>query len=293
MREGEVVVSLMCNLRNSLAERMNKQAIIEAADRIRSTFTSTLEGETYQLRGILNTEALLIAALAEAYGVSLIVESGRARGYSTYLLAKYFQAQRPALRIVSIDLDDTSADAAYSEQKLAPFVNVTLRYGDAKQLIAQQVTEPCLVFIDGPKGDAAIKLAAELLQDERVKAVLVHDLHQDVFTRDIAELVFTETFFSDDEDFVRAFQDLDANCWEVMANTGYKPYVRAGESTKSYGHTLAVFFNNERPVRTDVYERYRAYLSRKRKSLKTQLMDKLRSTIWGHYRTVARRLAGK
>jgi predicted O-methyltransferase YrrM len=267
---------------------MNKQDIILTAEKTLPKFIKTLEGEEYQLRGILNSEALLLIALTEAFGVSLVVESGRARGYSTYLLAKYFQSEHPNLRLISIDLDDSSEDAKYSEQKLGPFKNVSLVYGNANEVIKDQVNEPCIVFIDGPKGDAAIKLSAELLQDERVQAVLVHDLHRGIFARDIAELVFVDSFFTDDESFVERFKHVDANCWKVMASNGYKPYLRKGEPSESYGHTLAVFFNNESPVRLSVYKRYQAYLASKRTPLTQQLVGRMKSAIWLHYRRFVR-----
>ena len=272
---------------------MNKEQIILACEKTLPRFKETLAGEEYQLRGILNTEALLLVSLAEAFGVSLVVESGRARGYSTYLLAKYFKAENPKLNVISIDLDDTSEDAKYSEEKLKPFSNVSLVYGNANEVIEEQVTEPCIVFIDGPKGDAAIKLAAELLQDDRVKAVLVHDLHRGVFTRDISELVFAEAFFTDDKSFVECFKDLDDNCWQVMAGSGYKPYVRKGKPTESYGHTLAAFFNNNSPVRKSIYGRYQNYLSDKKSSLSHQIISRLKSAIWTRYRNLVRAFQSK
>ena len=165
-----------------------------------------------------------------------------------------------------------------------------LVYGNANEVIKEQITEPCLVFIDGPKGDDAIKLAAELLEDERVKAVLVHDLPRSVFTRDISELVFSETFFTDDEQFVTRFSTIDANCWEVMAGTGYEPYLRKGQKTESYGHTLSAFFNNDAPVNQAAYQRYQKYLADKRVPLLRLVIGRVKSAIWLRYRRLARAL---
>lgn len=256
---------------------MTRKEIIDTSASLESDFITTLKGEKYQLRGILNSEALLIIAVAEYYGVKHIIESGRARGHSTNLLAKYFTGSDT--KITSIDLDKHSPDAHYSEEYLKRYQNLALIYGDSFTLIKEQVEEDCVVFIDGPKGEAAIRLCSDLLKDKRVKAVLIHDLHQNVFTRNICELIFTNTFYSDDSEYVERFKSLDADCWEVMQGTNYAPYLRAGNQVLSYGHTLALVFNSTSPYREPYYSNYLHYKKQNRTSIKRILREKFFSTL--------------
>lgn len=256
---------------------MQKTDIIAACQKTLPTFTQTLTDETYQLRGILNSEALLITALAEHFGVKHIIESGRARGHSTNLLAKHFTDTD--VHITSIDLDKRSPDARYSEQHLQQYDNLTLLYGDSFTLIPQQVTQDCVVFIDGPKGEPALGLVSDLLQDKHVKAVMVHDLHKNTFPRNISELIYTDTFFSDDDAFVAQFKQLDDDCWRVMEGTGYTPYVRAGQPVASYGHTLGVYLNSAQPFNQPVHDNYITHKKDTRPTISKLLQKKFFSLV--------------
>jgi hypothetical protein len=233
---------------------MNQSEIIASATSCEQLFQSILHSETYQPRGIFNSEALLLATVIKELDVKHIIESGRARGHSTNLLAKFFDDGE--LQITSIDFDKTSVDAQYSEQYLSQYKNLTLLYGDSNQLITKNIRGDCVVFIDGPKGDEAIQLAANLLDDKRVKAVAVHDLHKNTWHRNICEAVFSHYFFSDDVDYVERFKHLDDNCWEVLEGTGEKPYQRYGKPIASYASTLGIFFNSEKPLVQPAYQNY-------------------------------------
>jgi predicted O-methyltransferase YrrM len=257
---------------------MEKNEIIAACRQVLPTFLETLNDEKYQLRGVLNSEALLIVAIAEHFGVKSIIESGRARGHSTNLLAKYFQSN-PEMKIASIDLDNHSEDAKYSEKYLQKFSNLTLIYGDSFEVIPQTISGECIIFIDGPKGEDALELCSRLLLDSRVKAVLIHDLHKNVFPRDIAELVYTSTFFTDDKDFVEEFKSLDSDCWSVMEGTNYSPYVRDGKSVLSYGHTLGAIFNSSSPFNQPAHDNYLERREYTKPTLKKILIEKLFSII--------------
>jgi len=236
---------------------MNTQDILKVATDTRKAFQTCIQNEPYQLRGIFTSEALLMVSIIKALDVKSLVESGRARGYSTKLFARFF-ASDPTFNIVSIDFD-RSEDTHFSEQELAPFKNVRLLYGDARILVPKEITAPCVVFIDGPKGDEALLLAATCIKNPLVRAVFVHDLHQSTFHRNIAEMLFTKTFFSDDADFVSAHKDLDAPCWDMLKDHGEVPYVRKGKKMQSYASTVAVFFGGNDAVRNDVLENYTNY----------------------------------
>lgn len=242
---------------------MKNKEIFEQGDEISSKFEKEIEGIEYQLRGVLNSEALLLAAITEAMDVELIIESGRARGYSTKILAEFFN-DNPKLEIASIDFDKYSKDAKYSEKEMAEYNNVSLLYGDAHQLAPALATKDCIVFIDGPKGDEALLLSIELLKNKNVKAVCVHDLHQSTFHRDICSMIFNNTFFSDNQDFVEKFSYLDKPCWEKLDSDKEQPYLRKGQEINSYGSTLGVIFNKDNTLTQPQVRNFEEY--RKRES---------------------------
>ncbi len=252
---------------------MTKQKIIAAASTALPAFKNVLTDEQYQLRGIFNSEALLLVALAQVLETPTIVESGRARGHSTKLIAKFFK--NDPVKIISIDFDETSPDTAYSEKYLAQYENVKLIYGDSHKLIAEQIQDNTFVFIDGPKGDEAILLAARLLKDSRVRAVAVHDLHKNTWHRNICEAIFSNHFFSDDLEFVEAFKSIDDNCWEILEGTGEAPYQRYGKKVASYASTVGVFFNSDQPLVKTAYDNYRSYYESQKPTLKSAVINSL------------------
>lgn len=257
---------------------MNRDSIIQTARSCEARFKQISAEEPYQLRGILNSEALLTIAVAEHFGVTHIIESGRARGHSTNLLAKYF-SEHSNTTITSIDLDKHSADAQYSESYLQKYTNLELRYGNAFTVLPQCITRDCIVFIDGPKGEAALNLTSQLLADTRVKAVLVHDLHQNVFPRTIAESIYQNTFFSDDPTFVEHFEHLDTDCWRVMEGTGYAPYVRDGVPVLSYGHTLGAIFNSDQPYIEPAHSNYQAHRVYNQPTIKKLVRERIMNVV--------------
>jgi hypothetical protein len=240
---------------------MKKEKIIANAKAELMKFQIVAKMESYQSRGIFTSEALLIISIARMLNVKFIVESGRARGYSTKIFAEFFKNDSK-VKIISIDFDTNSKDAKYSEEQLRDYKNVSLIYGDANNLIADYVKEDCLVFIDGPKGDEALLLAAKLIKYSHVKAICIHDLHKNTFHRNICEILFTEVFFSDDAEFVKEFEFLDSGCWEKLKVIGESPYLRKGEKNLSYASTVAVIFSNAHPINERILENYKEYYLR-------------------------------
>ena len=233
---------------------MKKQNVLEACRTNLKSFQETIKDEAYQARGILNSEALLIVSLASYYKVKLIIESGRARGNSTNLIAKFFD-EKPDVKVISIDYEQNE-DTKYSEELLKKYNNVETIYGDSHEELPKLVSEDCVVFIDGPKDESAIELTSKLLETKKVKAVLVHDLYRSKFIRDVCERIFTNSFFTDDIDFVNEFKDLDDDCWEQLAQRGDKPYQINGKELYSYGPTIGVFFNSDNPFSEPSYSNY-------------------------------------
>lgn len=138
-------------------------------------------------RGINIKDGLKIAKHIEEINPEIIIESGRARGASTEIFAKYF----PDKKIISIDFDKHSRDTKYSEKKLKKYKNIKLVYGDSRKIIFNYLKKTSHVFIDGPKGHEAIILAAKLFEEKNVKSISLDDFSEDDFYTTIIENIFT------------------------------------------------------------------------------------------------------
>jgi hypothetical protein len=155
--------------------------------------------------GIWESEMLLFYATVKPLGPKQILESGRARGKSTLILARCF----PESRIVSVEFDRQSENAGAAEVKLRNERNVDLLYGDSREIFPQQLQNGDAVLIDGPKDFRALKLAVDLLRTGKPCTVFVHDFPLNSLQRKFVERNFPNAFFGDDPVF-RRFQSLDA-----------------------------------------------------------------------------------
>lgn len=227
---------------------MNYKAsdIISICETEKDNFQELSKTFTYDIKGILNSEMLFICALSKELGVRDIIESGRARGNSTEIFAKYFESNTD-VTISSVELSKYSQDSIVALERLrGRYDNLSLLYGNSFFLLPRlcSKSESCTVLIDGPKGKYALILADRLLTYPSVKAVFIHDTHQDTNWRQMIERVYSNVFSSDDSEFVSRFKDLDAPCWKVY-NTweGFEtwgPYTRDNVKMKSYGPTLTM-----------------------------------------------------
>jgi SAM-dependent methyltransferase len=187
----------------------------------------------FENKGILFSEALFIIATLGGQGPPRIVESGRARGQSTLLLAKAF----PDVEVISVEIDPDSPDARVAEARLAGLPNLELRYGDAERLLFDLVRPGDAVMIDGPKGWRSIRLALRLLARRRPAFAFVHDCYQGIPRRAFLDRHVPGVFFSDDPAFAPTFADLDAPCWE--SDIRWRPHLHRGRAEASYGPTVA------------------------------------------------------
>lgn len=146
----------------------------------------------------------LFYAAIKPFAPKQILESGRARGKSTLILARSF----PESRIVSIEYERESENAAAAEAKLKNEANVELLYGDSREILPQRLQPGDAVLIDGPKDFRALKLAIDLLRTGKPCAVFIHDFPPNSPQRKFVEGNFPNAFFGDDPLF-RGFQELD------------------------------------------------------------------------------------
>ena len=172
--------------------------------------------------GIWESEMFLFYAAVRWCAPQQILESGRARGKSTLILARCF----PESGVVSVELDRGTDNAAAAEEKLRGCPNVELLYGDSRKLLPERLREGDAVLIDGPKGFRAVELALEILRTGKPCAVFVHDFPPGAPWRRFVERYWPNVFFGDDPLF-EPFRALDR---------GRDPRgTQAGEKAGQYG----------------------------------------------------------
>jgi predicted O-methyltransferase YrrM len=185
---------------------LTKSAVAERADALLSEYKLIISNIPPEagFGGIWESEMFLFYAAVKAFGPKQILESGRARGKSTLILARCF----PNSRIVSIEYERESENAPAAEAKLKNEPNVELLYGDSREILPQRLRSGDAVLIDGPKDFRALKLAVDLLRTEKPCAVFVHDFPSNSPQRKFVEHNFPNAFFGDNPLFQR-FQSLD------------------------------------------------------------------------------------
>ena len=208
---------------------------------------AAMAAEPFEARGILHSEMALIVAVCAAAGVEVVIESGRARGQSTYMLAKYL----PNAIIHSVELRKDE-DAAFAERRLRSMRNVHLYYGNGIIVVPDLCRKFRLartaVILDGPKGNAALDVLA---QCEDATIGFVHDMRaldhgKPSPYRAEAERRYpgNRAFYSDHPDYVAATSWMDTAC---AASSDWEPgkfHQPNGtiEELGSYGPTVGVFW---------------------------------------------------
>ena len=180
----------------------------------------------YQYKGMLHSEILMACALAIELGVEQVIESGRARGQSTELIARFLAGRNSPFH--SIDCADNE-DAVIAEERLQG-LEVNIHYAESFEVFPLLINKKrTLAIVDGPKGQRMWRLGAYLLEHPYIKGVCFHDCYKKSAMRKIVDK--QNPLLSDDADYVKRYKHLDDKCW---INTGFKPY-----ELGSYGGTLA------------------------------------------------------
>ena len=202
----------------------------------------SIAAEAYEARGIPHSEMALIIDTCRRLDVQVFIESGRARGQSTYMLAKYL----PNATIYSIDARPNHPDEAFARERLEGFGNVRLYIGDGAQalpsLVQANAPRPIAVLCDGPKGIAAVAVVEKCLRHPHVLAGFIHDMRpidhgKPSPYRAAAQAVFANAWFSDDPAYIAATSWMDAKVVEADGPVGPKQQAQFG----SYGPTVGVF----------------------------------------------------
>jgi Methyltransferase domain len=185
---------------------LSKTAVSERADRLLPEYREIISKISPEagFGGIWESEMFLFYAALKPFSPKQILESGRARGKSTLILARCF----PDARIISVEYDRQSENAAAAEVKLKANSNVELLYGDSREILPGRLQMGDAVLIDGPKDFRALRLAIDLLRTEKPCAVFIHDFPANSPQRKFVERNWPDAFFGDDPLFQR-FQSLD------------------------------------------------------------------------------------
>jgi hypothetical protein len=212
--------------------------VLERAEQALDGFVSRIRGVPYEDKGVFFSEMLFVLAAVGPDFNGLVLESGRARGQSTFVLGRIF----PESKIVSVEFDRDSPDAAVAEDRLKDFPNVELLYGDSRRLLFEHLKPGAAVIIDGPKGFRALRLALQLLRTGKVEKVFIHDTYKGLATRSFLDRHVPGTVFSDHELFVQKFKHLDGPCWDGFDQDGsleWRPATLGASTEHSYGPTFA------------------------------------------------------
>lgn len=204
---------------------------------------SNIASEAYEARGILPSEMALIIHTMRKHKIELVIESGRARGQSTYMLGKYL----PNVKIISLETL-LSQDELFARERLRSFQNVTLLMADSKAILPKIVNiyqdKRIGILLDGPKGEKAVNLLQKTFEYPNVIVGFIHDMRKldngkPSPHRAAALEKFPDCRFSDDPRIIKAASWMDEKARELGASVGPEHEAIFG----SYGPTLGVFLN--------------------------------------------------
>lgn len=156
----------------------NAQRLLPRYDQLRAEIGVTKCG-----MGI--NDGLALVSQIDLTGIDVLLESGTSVGNSAMLMARFFQ--ETPLQIITVDFGDTTMGGkcagavADTHARLKPFSNIRALLGDSfslfPELIKKHSGRRIGLFIDGPKGDLAIRLCeASMKLSADVKFCMLHDV---------------------------------------------------------------------------------------------------------------------
>eukprot|EP00929_Paragymnodinium_shiwhaense_P102962 TRINITY_DN66223_c0_g1_i1.p1 TRINITY_DN66223_c0_g1~~TRINITY_DN66223_c0_g1_i1.p1 ORF type:complete len:226 (+),score=44.66 TRINITY_DN66223_c0_g1_i1:121-798(+) len=202
-------------------------------------------------------KALLMHTLADMVGASVLIESGVGEAGSTRAACAWARAGESGQRhVIAIEREELPERTVSALRTACGGGILQFHAGDAfdvldtllKSLSAKNVT--VALFIDGPKGRVAVRLARHVLDNfDCVRVVALHDVprldprYRDAHGRHLAraamEKVPAAQVYSDEEWFVNRFaKQIDGH--SVLSRQGEAGFA-ASNVTGSYGPTLGAF----------------------------------------------------
>ena len=181
----------------------------------------------WQRKGMFPSEVLAFCTLAKRLGLSQIFESGMAMGYSTEILATLLK-----LPITSFDLAGYGLWRHWLTRiRLIKYRNVEICRGNSKVMLPPILEQSkggdqVGLIIDGPKGQAAVKLARTLAQRfSQIRLIGIHDVGQgrDSEFRRLYQDLGWQGFVTDDQQFRNYVGILDER---IITNSGFEEAAR-------------------------------------------------------------------
>ena len=118
---------------------MNQQRLIKAAEDVRSYYMIITEDIPYEIKGIFFSELLMVMAIINKLQPNYIIESGRARGQSTLVLARMMKLF-DYCEFHSVESNKSNEDADIAEARLKEEA-VNLHYGDSFEVIPKLIND--------------------------------------------------------------------------------------------------------------------------------------------------------
>lgn len=251
---------------------LNIESTLGNAEKVLEDYRNKIASVPYEEKGVLFSEVLFIVATSLDLNPRQLLESGRARGQSTHL----FGVCLPGIKVISIERYATSDDVPVAEDRVRSLSNVSLLYGDSQKLLPELLLDGDIVFIDGPKGFRAVRLALKLLSTGKPTCVFVHDLYKGQPERDFVERNLPTAFFSDNTEFVERYSHLDELCWATMKTddmNGWQPYHFDGKKRESYGPTMTCIPYDSKVLygKLIIQAEYANFMARMRRSLNKRI----------------------
>lgn len=153
---------------------------------------------------VLFSEAFAFTSFCRLHDVDVILESGVYKGFSTEVWSLFVG------EVLAVDLFPHEPVLQAAQLRLSSRNNAKVMRGNGKtvlpQLIEQRPQQRIAVFIDGPKGELAIRLALKLREYPQVAFVAMHDMGP----YKSALRGYGAFFFSDEPWFQASYGHLDA-----------------------------------------------------------------------------------
>jgi len=205
--------------------------LINSAKKEKENFRALTSNILYESKGILFSEMFFLFLCSKQSRCKRILESGRARGQSTLILAKTF----PEKLIISFEYDPNSIDVQIAEKRLQSYSNIDLRFGDAVKLLPEVAENYDITLIDGPKGFRGLRFGLQLMATGKIPMIFIHDTNINTPERKFLERYLPNTLYSDTPDFSSITHDLDDGTAEIPSEYKFHAtYPNAG-----YGYSLA------------------------------------------------------
>jgi len=224
---------------------LKQNELIPLAESILPEFTEILkQSHPYEIKGIFHSEMLMFCSIMTKYMPEQIIESGRARGQSTEIIARWSANHK--INFHSIESNKSNIDCDIAEARLKG-LPVNLHYGDSFEIIPYLINnKKTLCLIDGPKGSGMWKLFSIMFPIKSVCGIAMHDSYDGSTVRNNLENQFMGKYIiSDNETFVNKFKYLDKECWEINPWGPYEmgSYIKGTvlnlHKSKSYAGTLS------------------------------------------------------